>query len=923
MNNVTTTTTIIASEDEKSPGRSIGEQKSEKTKMRLTTWNVNGIRNPFSYPPWNTARTFPAMFDILGSDIVVMQELKIQRKDLRDDMVLVDGWDCYFSLPKHKKGYSGVGIYTRTATCAPIRAEEGLLGVLPSANGTPYCELPEKESIGGYPSALKIAEWGIDPAALDAEGRCLVLEFPAFVLFGVYSPANSNGLRDDFRYSFICALDCRIRNLIRNGKRVVLVGDLNVSRSEIDTASASEDIKKALITHEEYISTPNRRVFNQLLVGGEVIGERDEGREKGVLWDTTRGFHPDRIGMYTHWEQKINARPGNFGSRIDFVLVCEEMKSWVKNADIQNGLLGSDHCPVFADFYENVTVNGEETAIVDVMNPEGTFSSGVRKKEWQLQSVPLFSGKRMPEFDKRRTIKSMFAAPAQKKALSVEQGIASDTNTLSLSSLGKIDAADSLSTNGTLVNGSQSTAASRSPLKRKPSVPPKQQPTKRQKPDTSSQSMKGQQSLKGFFMKEKPSASTSGRTPSSIAVKLDNQSSATEIPRATPNDLPRRTEDQDSSIEGIKTPARQNDLKGEESDISPSQFSTMLAAAEENQKSWGALFSRPIAPLCEGHDEPCKTMLTKKKGSNQGRSFWMCARPLGPSGNKEKGTEWRCATFIWSSDWAARKEHTARRNDTDLEHIKALLKHTVVKLERLHRNPSLFSSITESEKFFKQGIKLLLRIQKHNNAWQAMEEAIRKFEELNKDKARSLPPLEGAVGENTSTWTVWCRNNVLFPSPGEIQEAEIYKTMLPMICQTLPLGGIYILEHWRQEAESVIQPLLRVENRPRKAGQIIRDQQATPRRIYIVDTAAKEQSKTTIRLIEVKSERQHMQVHTQITVEPIDGLAGLLAKFNKSLVRGSAYGISALLLKNSCSASRIRDRLGPKTCIWNAEKFLA
>ena len=44
------------------------------------------------------------MFDTLEADIVVFQETKIQRKDLRDDMVLVPGWDCYFSLPKHKKG---------------------------------------------------------------------------------------------------------------------------------------------------------------------------------------------------------------------------------------------------------------------------------------------------------------------------------------------------------------------------------------------------------------------------------------------------------------------------------------------------------------------------------------------------------------------------------------------------------------------------------------------------------------------------------------------------------------------------------------------------------------------------------------------------------------------------------------------------
>lgn len=79
------------------------------------------FRNPFSYQPWRDKKSFvvcnnlpifsfvcadqnQAMFDILEADIVVLQETKIQRKDLRDDMVLVPGWDCYFSLPKHEKG---------------------------------------------------------------------------------------------------------------------------------------------------------------------------------------------------------------------------------------------------------------------------------------------------------------------------------------------------------------------------------------------------------------------------------------------------------------------------------------------------------------------------------------------------------------------------------------------------------------------------------------------------------------------------------------------------------------------------------------------------------------------------------------------------------------------------------------------------
>lgn len=121
-------------------------------------------------------------------------------------------------------GYSGVGVYTRQSVCAPIRAEEGLLGVLcPPGSSTPYRELAEDASIGGYPTAFQIASLGVDPAVLDAEGRCLVIEFPAFVLFGVYSPANSNGLRDDFRYGFLTALDTRIRNLAKMGKNVIIM----------------------------------------------------------------------------------------------------------------------------------------------------------------------------------------------------------------------------------------------------------------------------------------------------------------------------------------------------------------------------------------------------------------------------------------------------------------------------------------------------------------------------------------------------------------------------------------------------------------------------------------------------------------------------------------------------------------------------
>lgn len=137
------------------------------------------------------------------------------------------------------------------------------------------------------------------------------------------------------------------------GKKVIWTGDLNISREEIDTAGADESMRKNDMDAIEWISTPARRMFNQLLVGGKVHGERDEGREAPVMWDICRGFHEGRRGMYTCWETKVNARPGNYGARIDYVVCSQDMKDWFSDSNIQEGLLGSDHCPVYATLKES------------------------------------------------------------------------------------------------------------------------------------------------------------------------------------------------------------------------------------------------------------------------------------------------------------------------------------------------------------------------------------------------------------------------------------------------------------------------------------------------------------------------------------------------------------------------------------------
>ncbi|PKS12079.1 hypothetical protein jhhlp_001375 [Lomentospora prolificans] len=622
--------------------------------LRITSWNVNGIRNPFSYQPWNQTRSFQAMFDILEADIVVLQETKIQRKDLRDDMVLVPGWDVHFSLPKHKKGYSGVVIYTRTSKCCPIRAEEGVMGVLTRPNSTTrYRDLPPSEQIGGYPQPSQLSNV-VDDITLDSEGRCVLLEFPAFVLIGVYSPANRDESRDDFRIGFLEALDARVRNLIAAGKQVILTGDMNVISAEKDTSNLAERLRKEGLTTEDFFSSPSRRLFNHLLYEGRIFGPRDEDKEP-VLWDLCRLFHKDRDGMFTCWDTKKNTRPANFGSRIDYVLCSNGIKDWFTDANIQEGLMGSDHCPVFAVASDTVAQNGTQTHILDLMNPAGMYHGGKRLREWTTKDLLPLSARLIPEFDRRQSIKDMFmkkpqpiqAIPAV-SPVSESDGSASDTSKEVVN--GTDDSAAEIPPppkpleyqSSQKPSSQASVAFVDSPAKRSAASPTKSatreakrsKPTQTQMP-TLPKATSRQRTLKAFFQPKSTPGNSKlpSTTPDAAGCDVDDTSNCSPDPTPQPHNFvvasPSKTK-----LGGV-------DGKGDSDKV----FDPI-----ENKESWSNLLGKRTLPKCE-HGENCITLVTKKAGVNYGRSFFICPRPLGPSGEKEKGTEWRCGTFIWSSDW--------------------------------------------------------------------------------------------------------------------------------------------------------------------------------------------------------------------------------------------------------------------------------
>lgn len=480
-----------------------------------------------------------------------------------------------------------------------------------------------------------------------------MLEFPAFVLIGVYSPATRDETRTEFRFGFHEAMDARVRNLVAMGKQVILTGDLNITRNEWDTAGLQETLKKEDMTLDDFLSTPSRRFFNQLLYGGKVVGERDEGREEPVLWDICREFHPDRRGMYTCWETRKNARPGNYGSRIDYVLCSSGIKDWFVDSNIQEGLLGSDHCPVYATLHDTVEVQGKSLHIIDKMNPEGMFVDGKRVLEWSTKHLLPTSAKLIPEFDRRRSIRDMFFKPKNKETpVPGATGSRETPEASSTSALGSIDPknkgvpheltsaeddplpASSLFTEtSTLVaetsslqtralqsparelsrtasqSSNQANASRNSPAKRAVPGPSSSRPSKKGKAtlvksDSKSGPGKSQSSLMGFF---KPKTPTPAPAPD-----LGKEAEGSSHAPPTNQEAGLRSADHEPAISNVddvaQYPAGAQD-SNEEKFIDPIQ----------SKESWSKLLGKRVPPMCE-HDEPCISLLTKKPGVNCGES---------------------------------------------------------------------------------------------------------------------------------------------------------------------------------------------------------------------------------------------------------------------------------------------------------------
>ncbi|KAF5361958.1 hypothetical protein D9756_002784 [Leucocoprinus leucothites] len=636
--------------------------------MRILTWNINGVRTIPQYHPWNTLESHDAILDKLEADIICFQEMKSSRQTLPKSVALPPSYDSFFSFPLKKSGYSGVATYTRIATVTPVKAEEGITGLIqPKPPFTPEERVSRYEN---YPPQLMYND-ELDYKHLDSEGRAVTVDFGLFVLINVYCPNDGTGTdeRDKYKMDYHRVLSERVRGLQEEGREVIVLGDINACAAVIDHCEGNIMVargKAAGMEDEDgFWERECRRWLRDWLQTKDGTG--------GPLIDIVRRFWPGRKGMYTCWNTKISARETNYGTRIDYILITPGLLPWIKAADVQQDVKGSDHCPVFVDFHDEIT--GQDGQVIKLRDVLGIKANSGGKKEpprlaakfWEEHSGKQTSLRSF--FGKNKTVDQaaiasptyQLSAPDQRNK--PEARIEPDSLTLSPSShehTPPISQTPSLSVelptpSPTQTSSDVSTVPQ--PLKRKITVEKysSQSASKKAKPsekktDKKGKNDPGQAKLSSFFNKPNTPQSSSSST-------LNKSSTSSQI-------LEESIIDEDTFILY-------------DAPVSSQASSTGTANGDEIKQVWNNLLAPVQPPNCIIHGEPAKEFTVNKPGPNKGKKFFICSRPVGPGWDRGKAERlreevdltYRCNFFRWSSDWRKQaKQMESRASISSAKH---------------------------------------------------------------------------------------------------------------------------------------------------------------------------------------------------------------------------------------------------------------
>jgi exodeoxyribonuclease-3 len=242
--------------------------------MKIATWNVNGIRA--------RAAQVHEWVDRDAPDVICLQELKATAEQIPAESKLPDFHDYWHGL----KGYSGVSLHVR----------RGLFGSDPVFSHPPF----------------------------DVESRVVQAELGDLIIASVYVP---NGGKDyQMKLAFLTRLTDWVRRLHADKRALVVCGDINIARTDMDVHPKQRKLNAVGQRPEE------RALFETLLAT--------------PLVDVGRAFDPANPNLFTWWAPWRNLRARNIGWRLDYVLVSPTLAQRATSCIVRAEIGTSDHAPV-------------------------------------------------------------------------------------------------------------------------------------------------------------------------------------------------------------------------------------------------------------------------------------------------------------------------------------------------------------------------------------------------------------------------------------------------------------------------------------------------------------------------------------------------------------------------------------------------
>ncbi|MDP1527855.1 MAG: exodeoxyribonuclease III [Rhodoferax sp.] len=258
--------------------------------FKLSSLNLNGIRSA-------TSKGLEAWLDATKPDCICVQEVKAQAADVAGRFESLAGLRGHFHFAE-KKGYSGVGIYSRHE-----------------------------------PSDVRI---GYGSPEFDAEGRYVELRFDTpqrkLSLISCYFPSGSSGEeRQQAKFRFLDEIYPHLQQL-KSEREFILCGDVNIAHKEIDLKNWKGNLKNSGFLPEE------RAWMTRLLSEGGMV-------------DVYRQLQPDATeAAYTWWSNRGQAYAKNVGWRLDYHLATPALAQRAHREAIYKGEKFSDHAPITIDY---------------------------------------------------------------------------------------------------------------------------------------------------------------------------------------------------------------------------------------------------------------------------------------------------------------------------------------------------------------------------------------------------------------------------------------------------------------------------------------------------------------------------------------------------------------------------------------------